>query len=102
MNRYVIEYIDFLKIEKRQSLNTVVAYRRDINRFVSYFSNKELDAITASDVRSFLIDLRDEGQASSTVARCLSSVKSFYSYLFVEKIILENPNSLGDVFLPFC
>ena len=94
MNRYVIEYIDFLKIEKRQSHNTVIAYRHDINRFVSYFSNKELGSITASDVRSFLIDLREKGQASSSVARCLSSVKSFYSYLFTEKIILENPTEI--------
>ena len=94
MNQYVAEYIDFLKIEKRQSWNTVVAYRHDINRFISYFSNKELGAITASDVRSFLIDLRNKGQTPSTVARCLSSVKSFYSYLFTEKIILENPTEI--------
>ena len=61
MNQYIAEYTDFLKIEKRQSLNTVAAYRRDINCFVSYFPNKELGAVTASDVRSFLMDLRRNG-----------------------------------------
>ena len=42
MSQYIDEYTDFLKIEKRQSFNTVAAYRRDINRFISYFPKKEL------------------------------------------------------------
>ena len=94
MKQYIAEYIDFLKVEKRQSSNTVVAYRRDINRFDAYFSNKELGCITASDVRLFLVNLRNNGLTSSTVARCLSSVKSFYNYLFAEKLIMENPTEI--------
>ena len=83
MKQYIAEYTDFLKVEKRQSSNTVAAYRCDINRFAAYFPNKELGCVTASDVRSFLVDLRNKGLASSSVARCLSSVKSFYNYLFI-------------------
>ena len=94
MKQYIAEYTDFLKVEKRQSSNTVAAYRCDINRFAAYFPNKELGCVTASDVRSFLVDLRNKGLASSTVARCLSSVKSFYNYLFAEKLIMENPTEI--------
>ena len=43
MSKYISEYIDFLKIEKRQSKNTLLSYRRDINRFAKYLSNKQLD-----------------------------------------------------------
>lgn len=92
--QYIAEYTDFLKIEKRQSPNTITAYRQDINRFASYFSDKELCAVTTGDVRSFLIDLRKNGLAPSTVARCLSSVKSFFNYLFTEKLILKNPTEI--------
>jgi len=94
MMQYIAEYTDFLKIEKRQSPNTITAYRQDINRFASYFSDKELCAVTTGDVRSFLIDLRKNGLAPSTVARCLSSVKSFFNYLFTEKLILKNPTEI--------
>ena len=94
MMQYIAEYTDFLKVEKRQSSNTVAAYRRDINRFAAYFPNKELGCVTASDVRLFLVDLRNNGLTSSTVARCLSSVKSFYNYLFAEKLIMENPTEI--------
>ena len=101
MSQYIAEYADFLKIEKRQSSNTVTAYRRDIDRFASYFPNKELVAVTPSDVRLFLIHLRKIGLASSTVARCMSSVKSFYNYLFTEKLILENPTEIIESSRPW-
>ena len=92
MNKYVSEYTDYLKIEKRQSQNTLAAYRRDVSRFAKYLPNKRLDDAKISDVRSFLVFLRnEEGLAPSSVARCLSSLKSFYDYLFVENLILENP-----------
>ena len=42
MNKYVSEYTDFLKIEKRQSQNTVESYRRDVSRFEKYLSNNQL------------------------------------------------------------
>ena len=92
MKKYVSEYTDFLKIEKRQSQNTVESYRRDVSRFAKYLPNKRLDDAKVSDVRSFLVFLRnEEGLAPSSVARCLSSLKSFYEYLSVENLISENP-----------
>ena len=92
MNKYVSEYTDFLKIEKRQSQNTLAAYRRDVSRFAKYLPNKRLDDAKISDVRSFLVFLRNEGGlAPSSVARCLSSLKSFYEYLSIENLISENP-----------
>jgi len=92
MNKYVSEYTDFLKIEKRQSQNTVESYRRDVSRFEKYLSNNQLSGAKTSDVRSFLVFLRNEGGlAPSSVARCLSSLKSFYNFLYVESLISENP-----------
>lgn len=92
MNKYVSEYTDFLKIEKRQSQNTVESYRRDVSRFAKYLSNNQLGGAKTSDVRSFLVFLRNkEGLAPSSVARCLSSLKSFYNFLYVENLISENP-----------
>ena len=92
MNKYISEYTDYLKIEKRQSQNTLAAYRRDVSRFAKYLPNKRLDDAKISDVRSFLVFLRnEEGLAPSSVARCLSSLKSFYEYLSVENLISENP-----------
>ena len=91
MKKYVSQYIDYLKIEKRQSPHTLIAYRHDINRFTKYLSGYPVDNADVSDLRSFLVSLRKEGLAPSSVARCLSSLKSFYEFLLIEGLILENP-----------
>ena len=92
MNKFVLEFISFLKVEKRQSKNTIEAYSHDVTRFAKYLLNKSLDEVKSSDVRTFLVFLRNEkGLAPSSVARCLSSIKSFYEYMFIENLIIENP-----------
>jgi len=91
MEKYISQYIDYLNIERRQSPHTLIAYRHDINRFAKYLSSYPLDNAKVGDVRSFLVSLRKEGLASSSVARCLSSLKSFYDFLLTEGLILENP-----------
>ena len=92
MNKFVLEFISFLKVEKRQSKNTIEAYSHDVTRFAKYLLNKSLDEVKNSDVRTFLVFLRNEkGLAPSSVARCLSSIKSFYEYMFIENLIIENP-----------
>ena len=96
MNEFISTYVDFLKIEKRQSPNTIASYQFDINYFASYLLDKKLNDVSTSDVRSFLIFLREKGLASSTVARFLSSIKSFYRYLVIEKLILDNPIEIID------
>ena len=96
MNEFISTYVDFLKIEKRQSPNTIASYQFDINYFASYLLDKKLNDVSTSDVRSFLIFLREKGLASSTVARYLSSIKSFYRYLVIEKLILDNPIEIID------
>ena len=96
MNEFISTYTDFLKIEKRQSPNTITSYRHDINYFASYLLSKKLNDVNTDDVRSFLIFLREKGLATSTVARYLSSIKSFYRYLYTEKLILNNPIEIID------
>jgi integrase/recombinase XerD len=96
MNEFISRYTDFLKIEKRQSSNTIAAYQHDINYFASCLLDKKLNEVNTGDVRFFLVFLREKGLASSTVARYLSSIKSFYRYLFIEKLILDNPIEVID------
>jgi integrase/recombinase XerD len=92
MSEYISEYTNFLNIEKRQSKNTLEAYRRDVIRFDKYLAKKGLDNVETSDIRTYLVFLRNEKCLKpSSVARCLSSLKSFYEYLFVENLISENP-----------
>lgn len=91
MEELVREFTEHLFVEKRHSPNTVDGYRRDISRFVSFRSKTSLKSITPSDIREFLLGLHDRGLSSRSIARSLSSLKSFFKYLVEENRITENP-----------
>ena len=52
---------------------------------------KNLTAVEKTNIESFIIDLSNKGLAASTRARKISSIKSFYKFLFEEKLHDNNP-----------
>lgn len=91
MEELVREFTEHLFVEKRHSPNTVDGYRRDITRFVDFQPRTPLKSTTPSDVREFLLSLHNQGLSSRSIARSLSSLKSFFKYLVGENLIGENP-----------
>ena len=85
------EFTAFLRIEKRHSKNTVDGYRRDISRFISFAEGTTLKSVAPADIREFLLNLHDKGLSSRSMARFLSSLKSFFRYLEGEGRISESP-----------
>lgn len=97
MQNHITAFIEYLQYEKGLSENTRAAYRRDLNKFNAYLlKNSELSEpgdITKQQIMAFLSTQMDEGAANSTVARSLSSIKSFYKYLVLENQVQNNPTS---------
>lgn len=91
MEELVREFTEHLFVEKRHSPHTVDGYRRDISRFVSFHPKVALKSITPSDIREFLLSLHNKGLSSRSIARSLSSLKSFFKYLVGGSLISENP-----------
>jgi integrase/recombinase XerD len=91
MEMLIKEFSEFLRIEKRHSPHTVEAYCRDLKRFSRAFPDVDVASIKTSQIREFLLLLRNEGLSASSIARCLSSLKSFFRYLCEDKQLQENP-----------
>ena len=91
METLIQEFSDYLRIEKRNSPNTILAYRSDLIRFSSELSGKPLESVTTANIRGFLISLRSQGMSASSIARNLSSIKSFFKYLCQDKQLKNNP-----------
>ncbi len=91
MDLLIKEFSEYLRIEKRHSPHTVEAYCRDLGRFARTFSNIQPSSLTTAQIRDFLLLLRNEGLSTSSIARCLSSVKSFFRYLCDDKQLKDNP-----------
>jgi len=93
--RTVERYLRHVAIERGLSVNTIAAYRRDLHTYVEVLQGRQREgpaAITANDVSAFSAALRSREPAltASSVARMLSSVRSFHRYLLEEGIVEAN------------
>ena len=91
MNDLINEYINYIYIEKKLSNNTKDAYKRDLISFSNYLNNKEISKINSSDIKSYIKHLNDIKDKDRTIARKIVSVRAFFDYLMMNKIIKENP-----------
>ncbi len=94
--QYKQGYISFLKLEKALSQNTVDNYLRDLNKLVSYAQdiNKLPNQLGLQDFHEFIAALGKQGIAARSLARLISSIKSFYNYLMLEEVVEDNPTEL--------
>lgn len=76
------------------SANTITAYRRDLHAFFTLLDLGNIDALTAQRQHVDAYRKTLEDQASSTVARKIAAVSSFYDYALQSRAILTNPARL--------
>lgn len=86
------KYEEYLLYEKKYPLNTVNSYISDISFFLSYISsmNKKVTDVDKNIVRNYLKILSDLKYNNSTIARKLSSLRSYFTYLLANKKIKNN------------
>ena len=85
-------FIEYLKIEKNYSQETIKNYYHDINDFLLFFKidNYTKLQITKSDVRNYLKHLDNCKYSSTTISRHFSSLRSFYNYLDYKNLCHNN------------
>lgn len=78
-------FIQYLGVERHYSPQTQKAYREDLDEFVAFLTANggftDFTSVDRLDVQTYLTDLADRDLARSSVARKLSSLRSFYRYL---------------------
>lgn len=88
-------FLDFLKFEKRYSQHTITSYQTDLEQFfmylVSQFEGPPVEQVTAMYIRSWLAELKEEGNSSKTINRKISSLKSFFKYLMKTGGVTKTP-----------
>jgi len=85
-------FMDFLKVERNASPNTIAAYRRDIEEFGRYIgSGRNTASITAKEIRTWLASMQKRGASRNTVARKLASIRSFFRFLLRQEIVERSP-----------
>ena len=74
---------------KCYSENTISNYRKDLNLFLN-FSNNKID-VDYSFIRTYLQYLHNKKYTNKSIARHISSLKSFYKFLSKNEFVKDNP-----------
>lgn len=84
------KFLYYLKVERRYSSHTLIAYAGDLESFAQFLSliqDTDYTRIQTRDVREWIMELNDKGMSNRTINRKLSSVRAFYSWMKKENLI---------------
>lgn len=86
-------YENYLCKVKKASDNTVFSYMRDIRQFSDWAHGEGVALVDATQVniRSYFKHLKSAGKSSSTISRCMASLKNFYAYLVSTGFLEQTP-----------
>jgi integrase/recombinase XerD len=92
------DYINFLRLEKSLSENSIAAYRTDMEKLCLFAEGKgiEPESLQRTDLEEFLAQLHDMGLNKRSQSRILSGVRGFFKYLLLEEVIDSDPTELID------
>jgi integrase/recombinase XerC len=98
LHRLIERFADHLRDERRASLHTVSAYRRDLEQLAGYLGEElgrppHLDDVTKRTLRSWLGELAKDIAAVS-IARKLATLRAFFRLLEREGVVQNDPTAL--------
>lgn len=93
MKKQIEKFIRHLEVERAVSAHTLRAYKKDLEEFSRYVES-EADTIDVIDIRGFIADQIHKRLNKTTVSRRLSSIRSFFRFLYREGYVRTNPSKL--------
>lgn len=86
-------FLDYLAVEKGLSRNTLLAYRRDVEKLLTFFRACKLPWHKAeeTDLTRFVRSQSRAGLSARSLARLVSAVRAFYKYARMEGLLQKNP-----------
>lgn len=90
------DYINFIRVEKSLSKNSISAYKHDVDMLMVYADSigVEPESMNMNQIQDFLNHINDTGLNKRTQARILSGVRGFFKYLMIEEVIENDPTEL--------
>ena len=95
MDDVIERFLNYLEHEKGLSANTLASYGidlKDYREFLSEYSSETIETANSATIVAYLMFLRRQGRATSTVARRLAAIKGFYQFLLREGCIVKDPS----------
>ena len=91
----VEEFINFIRVERQYSQHSITAYAKDLSELAIYIDSEKLEnnikKIDFYALRGFITTLYDKELSKSSIERKISTLKSFFKFLYRRGIIEDNP-----------
>jgi integrase/recombinase XerD len=89
-------FLHYLEVEKGASVNTIAAYRNDLQQLADFLGGKlgteaSWGAVDRGLVQEFILEMRRRGYTDTSVARKVAAVRSFFAFLVAEGLVRRNP-----------
>jgi len=91
MDRYIGKFLTYLEIERNVSGHTLLNYRIDLKQMRDFLSGKDMQRIDRLDIRKYLAHLKGKNLQKRSVARKLSTLRSFFKFLIRDGYLKSNP-----------
>jgi integrase/recombinase XerD len=97
--RYIKDFVSFLKIEKGLAENSIFAYQNDVAKLYDFALTRKIAVteLTYNDLKEFVAELYDLGLSARTQARIISGVKQFFGFLLIEDVLNDDPSELLEM-----
>jgi len=94
---HINHYLLSLRVERGCSEKTLTSYSLDLRQFREYVGDKPISALVPGDVRKFIAQLAKRGYAKSSLARKISCLRSFFSFLVRTEVGVTNVAAAIDL-----
>lgn len=89
--KYLDDFKMYLEVEKNFSMHTVRAYASDILTFLIWLKGKEISELSHADIKQYIVFMQKFNYSKTTTSRKIASLRTFFNYLYREKITDLNP-----------
>lgn len=99
MKELIGEFINYLAVERGLAKNTLSAYTKDLEKYLSFLAEKKItnpNGILREHVTGFMMDLKKHGLSATSICRHLAAVKMFHRFMVRESFSKEDPTTLVD------
>ena len=95
MGDLIDKFLQYIKLELNLSSHTQVAYGNDLRQWGLFLTGGhdklDVNSVTTSDIRAWMLNLSDNGDSARTLRRKLQAVRSFYKWLMRNNVVDDNP-----------
>lgn len=89
--KYLQEFKLYIEVEKNFSSHTVAAYSSDILSFLVWLGDRNIQDVNYGVIKEYLLYIQQFNYSKTTTARKIASLRTFYRFLYRERIIESNP-----------